>query len=633
MILLHLPWQVFRRDHLSSKTLHIAMLLALQLILPLLTLSTTKSSVVVASTLATDPRGQSLVFVPNVGQINSNVHFQVRSKGTTFFFTRYGGVFGLPLTSDQELQVVKKEVSSTNSQQWAIAQLNYEGTDSAMRIVPKTPLKGTVNYLIGNSPDRWFTEIPTYSGIIYQQLYPGIDLHYNGKEGLLKSTYIVAPGANPNQIRWHYQDAMDVRVDDSTDDLVITIPLPAIGGKLDSYVLTENAPVAWQIIDGQKVPVTVQYKIAPDKSIGFVLGEYDSTERLIIDPALIYSTYLGGTGSDIGQDITVDTAGNTYMVGWTESSDFPHKNPLQSNFSGNFDVYVAKMNASGSALNYATYLGGSGDDRGMDIAVDNRGNVYLTGETLSPDFPTMNPLQPDFGGARDAFVVKLNPTGSALIYSTYLGGSGPDAGSGVIVDNEQNVYVTGSTPSTNFQLVNPLQPAHGGGRDAFVAQLNAAGSELVYATYIGGSKEDRAFGIAVDTIGNFLQFVYRGDEDRLLDHVLVNHPRRRVQFDYDTQGRIIAIVDYMQRIWRYTYDDLGDLIGVTTPATDRYLEGLTTCYEYSSTFTTGLLQHNLTRIIDAEGQLYLENEYGESPGQLNFNRIVRQRQGGRGIQL
>ncbi len=233
--------------------------------------------------------------------------------------------------------------------------------------------------------------------------------------------------------------------------------------------------------------------------------------------ALLYSTYLGGSGGDFGQGIAVDTAGDAYVTGYTNSSDFPTHDPLQrkaSDTSGDGNAFVAKLNPAGSALLYSTYLGGSRDDSGQGIAVDTAGDAYVTGYTNSPDFPTHNPLQRKFGGrggfagpTGDAFVAKLNPAGSALLYSTYLGGSDDDSAQGIAVDTTGDAYVTGNTNSTNFPTHDPLQPKFRGDHagfigDAFVAKLNPAGTALLYSTYLGGSGDDSGQGIAVDTAGD-----------------------------------------------------------------------------------------------------------------------------------
>jgi hypothetical protein len=215
--------------------------------------------------------------------------------------------------------------------------------------------------------------------------------------------------------------------------------------------------------------------------------------------ALVYSTYLGGGSLDYGHGIAVDSSGNAYVTGWTYSVNFPTASPLQATNGGGNDAFVSKLNPAGSALVYSTYLGGSGSDWGYGIAVNSSGNAYVTGET-SGGFPTVNPLQAGAGG--DAFVSKLNAAGSALVYSTCLGGSGTDYGNGIAVDSSGNAYVTGRTSSTDFPTANPVQATNGGGYDAFVAKLNAAGSALAYSTYLGGSGGDNGYGIAVDSSGS-----------------------------------------------------------------------------------------------------------------------------------
>ena len=219
--------------------------------------------------------------------------------------------------------------------------------------------------------------------------------------------------------------------------------------------------------------------------------------------AIVYSTYLGGSGDDEGYGIAVDSSGNAYVTGTTNSTDFPTMNPLQASNAGGYDAFVSKLNASGSAIVYSTYLGGSGNDNGFGIAVDSSGNAYVTGATETTDFPTMNPLQPVYGGGpHDAFVSKINPSGSGLVYSTYLGGSDEDEGFDIAVDSSGNAYLTGFTLSTNFPTMNPLQPVYGGGEDAFVTHLNPSGSAFVYSTYLGGSGGDYGYGIALDSLGD-----------------------------------------------------------------------------------------------------------------------------------
>jgi hypothetical protein len=244
--------------------------------------------------------------------------------------------------------------------------------------------------------------------------------------------------------------------------------------------------------------------------------------------ALVYSTYLGGSGGscsfpcgDFGNGIAVDSSGNAYVTGGTYSHDFPTVNPLQStNHSSSYsNAFVSKLSTNGAALIYSTYLGGSGLwDAGYGIAVDASGDAHVVGEAWSADFPTASALQGTTRGLPDAFVAKLNAAGSALVYSTYLGGSGSDGGSSIAVDNSGNAYVTGLTGSTDFPTANPIQATnHGGFFDAFVAEFNADGSALIYSTYLGGSQADSGTGIAVDSSGNAYVTGSTGSKDFPVD--------------------------------------------------------------------------------------------------------------------
>jgi hypothetical protein len=224
-----------------------------------------------------------------------------------------------------------------------------------------------------------------------------------------------------------------------------------------------------------------------------------------IDPTgstLRYSTYLGGSRDDTGNGIAVDSVGNAYVTGNTASTDFPTSTLIQPTNHGGSDAFVAAIDPTGSTLRYSTYLGGSSDDYGNGIAVDSTGDAYVTGYTFSTNFPTFKPLQPTNHGIGDAFVAAIDPTGTTLLYSTYLGGSDYDYGFGIAVDSAGDAYVTGYTWSANFPTSNPLQPTNHGWADAFVVAIDPTGTTLLYSTYLGGTLYDYGFGIAVDSAGN-----------------------------------------------------------------------------------------------------------------------------------
>jgi len=300
-----------------------------------------------------------------------------------------------------------------------------------------------------------------------------------------------------------YDGIEGVSVDDATGELVIQTKWGE---------MRDAAPVAYQEIEDVRKEVDVLFRLMGENRVGFAVEDYDPNFMLTLDPG--YSTYLGGSSRDVGYDIAVDSNGNAYVTGFTESSNFPTKNPLQESYAGNEDVFVTKLNISGNVLVYSTYIGGSSQDRGNGIAVDSSGNAYVTGQTASSsDFPSLNAYQSTYGGgSADAFVIKLSGSG-ALNYSTYIGGSSQDVGRGIGMDSSENVYVTGFTESSDFPTQNPFQENYAGSRDVFVTKLNISGNVLVYSTYIGGSSDEDVRGFAVDSSGNAYATGYTGSSN------------------------------------------------------------------------------------------------------------------------
>jgi hypothetical protein len=409
----------------------------------------------------------------------------------------------------------------------AIVRMRFIGANPAPRILGKKALPGKVNYLTGKNPNQWVTGVQTYAKVAYKDLYPGVDLEYYGNQGQLEYDFVVAPGADPRQVKLAFQGADHIQVN-RAGELIL---------RAMSEELRIHKPAIYQETGGVRKPVKGNYVVMGDQEVGFQVSSYDTTRPLIIDPVLVYSTYLGGSGLDIGQGIAVDQQGRAYVTGQTSSTDFPTENALQPAIGSNLDAFVVQITADGSALGYATYLGGSRSseglgnvaDGGFSIAVDELGQASVTGFTFSSDFPTENALQPAYGGGGDAFVAQLTADGAALRYATYLGGSGFDVGFGIAVDQQGQASLTGQTSSTDFPTENALQPASGGGTEAFVAQFTDDGAALNYATYLGGSDSERGWGIAVDELGqvsvagqtsspdfpteNALQPTYGGDSD------------------------------------------------------------------------------------------------------------------------
>jgi hypothetical protein len=362
--------------------------------------------------------------------------------------------------------------------------LRFLGVSRHARLEGLAPLHARLSVLRGSEPRNWQSTSEAYEAIRYADLYPGIDAVYHG--GALKSEFYIRPGADPAMIRYRYGGGPSPRLD-TQGNLIF-------GGPRGN--VREWAPVAYQERDGARVQVAAAYRVQPDGTVGFQIGAYDSAYALVIDPVLDFSTVYGGSGIDVITSVAVDGSGNTYFAGYTDSTNLLVLNSLRAHSGGGVDAFVGKLNPAGQLV-YATYLGGVGDDRAFGLAVDTTGSVVVTGWTASPDFPTANPYQRFLAGGRNAFIARLNPAGNGLIYSTFFGGSGIDAGDAIALDSAGNAYVAGGTTSPNFPLRNPAQAVSGGGQDAFLAKFTTSGSP-VFSTYFGGSGDDRATGVAID---------------------------------------------------------------------------------------------------------------------------------------
>jgi hypothetical protein len=549
-----------------------------------------------------------LTFEANQGQTDRAFQFFARGNGYSVFLAPTESVMTLHAPTNTD---------------GAVLQMTLLGSNPKAPAIGLEKLPGKSNYFVGNDRKQWRTAIPNYAKVRFVSVYRGVDLVYYGNQRQLEYDFVVAPGADASAIALGFGGAERLEVDAQGELALHT-------GAGD---VRWRKPVIYQTVAGVRHEVNGQYVRRGKTAVGFEVASYDRHYPLIIDPALVYSTYLGGssfddalgiaidssgnayvtgftqsvnfptrntaplfrglrgsqdafvtkldptgtsvvystymggTGTDGGNAIAVDSGGFAYVTGFTNSSDFPHNTTLRG-WSGGQDAFVIGLSASGS-FGFGTYLGGTGDDSGLGIvvdslahiyvmgtttstdfpttpgafqttvkgsadyfvtrldggrvaystylggsgieglfsssagiALDSSNNVYVTGTTPSADFPTRNPIQPALSGSGDAFVTKLNPTLSGLVYSTYLGGSGVDSGVGIAVDSSGNAYVTGQTNSIDFPTLNPIQPVFGGGNDAFVTKLNAQGSALVYSTYLGGSGTDSATGVAVDASGN-----------------------------------------------------------------------------------------------------------------------------------
>jgi hypothetical protein len=332
-----------------------------------------------------------LSFEANQGQTDAQVSFLARGSGYALFLTPAEAVLSLR-------KPTQPGTDADPAASGTVLRMQLVGASTAPRLVGQGLLSGTSNYLLGNDPSQWHTGIADYARVEARGVYPGVDLVYYGNQRQLEYDFTVAPGADPGAITLAFPGAESATLDDQGN-----LVLQMAGG-----AVVEQAPVLYQEGNGIREAVSGHYVLAGDGQVGFAVGSYDRSRPLVIDPILSYSTYLGGSFDDIGYGIAVDSAGNAYVTGYTESANFPTANPRQSANGGGRDAFVAKLNAAGSVLAYSTYLGGSNDDYGYGIAVDSAGNAYVTGYTNSTNFPTANPLQAANGGSVDAFVAKLN---------------------------------------------------------------------------------------------------------------------------------------------------------------------------------------------------------------------------------
>jgi len=381
---------------------------------------------------------------------------------------------------------------------------------------PVGKLPGVVNDLRGDDSAAWRTNVPTFARVRYPDVYPGIAMDYHGTTGTLEYDFRLAPQADPSRIAVGFGGA-PLRIGES-GALVVGSPGKSI---------RQAAPVAYQPnADGTRDPVAASFDVQGGK-VGFDLGAYDHARPLVIDPLVLsYSTFLGGNDQEETWGITVDGSGNAYVVGDSPSSNFPttagaYKTATFS--ANNYDVTVSKLNPTGSALVYSTFIGGSSTDIGRAIAVDSTGNAYLTGQTYSEgsstaanNFPTTAggafPASND-QGISDVFVTKLNPTGTALVYSATFGGTDTDVGRSIVLDSNGAAYIGGKTQSSGTTGAGPnltpfpttagaAQTSYGGNSaDGFVAKVNASGTGLVYSTFLGGNGQDEVSGIDIDSLG------------------------------------------------------------------------------------------------------------------------------------
>ena len=418
-------------------------------------------------------------FTKNQGQLkNDEIYFTYSASDMSFGFCESSVLIKLTKTLED------------NTTRSSIIKLTFENSNQVIPIGNEELIYKS-NFFIGKEKSNWKSNVPNYEKIFYKNLYEGIDLVYYFNEKGLKYDWIIKPYATPSQIVEKFEGHDSIKID-SDGKLIINTEVEE---------LKEEKPYSYQKVCGNIVKVDVNFKFVKDNSITYEIVNYDTSIELIIDP-LIYSTFIGGKFDDERSSIVIDSKNNSYITGPTSSSDFPTSfGCFDNSQNGRNDVFVCKLNSEGSDLVYSTFIGGGSYDYSENIAIDSNNNVYVTGQTISSDFPTSSGCyQKSKSGGYDVFVFMLNSNGSSLIYSTFVGGGINDYGYSITLDFFNNTYITGCTHSSDFPTTwgSFDRSFNNGDTDLFVFKLNSNGSDLIYSTYVGGDNKDTGYEITVD---------------------------------------------------------------------------------------------------------------------------------------
>ncbi len=442
------------------------------------------------------PNYSTPAFTKNEGQWNERVLFRASFERATIWLTRSGITYqfpqpitgdgkNLPEVANHSPSVTKGELTGFRDRKFddgesPVVHAGFANAHPELTIEGEGLLDYKCNFFCGDETNQWIIDVPNYRAVIYQDVYPGVSLRLAAAHSdELTATWSARSEADLDRIAIQYEDPAGVCETDA-GKLLIRVPGTDV---IQSSLLSGQDP-------------------APDRTV--FTTEVSDIAQDTATVTLVYSTYLGGNLGDYGRAIAVDASGRTYVTGLTKSPDFPLQDSYDNSLDGDTDVFVAKLTPAGDALLFSTYLGGSSVEEGWDIAVDVSGNVYITGVTLSSDFPTVDAFSSNRNGMYDAFVTKIAPTGNALVYSTYLGGVSTEYGTSIALDSSQSAYITGHTKSSDFPTLSAFDDTYNGGDyDAFVTKLSAAGNALVYSTFLGGTGEPReqGFGITVDVAG------------------------------------------------------------------------------------------------------------------------------------
>ncbi|MFK8104917.1 MAG: SBBP repeat-containing protein, partial [Saprospiraceae bacterium] len=442
------------------------------------------------------PQVDPSFFIENKGQWPEMVLYKTSMGGMEAWITKEGIVYDF-------YQFKEKNDLSAQSEQ-----LDYEGLLELRQKIGQvvnvklqnantpTPISSRkqpsyFNYFMNNDQSKWASNVGSFKEVRLEEVYDNIDLKYYFSQGYLRYDYIVKPGGLPNQIQFQIEGA-DQYFINTEGELVFETRFGEVKQKqLELY----------QVINGKRVIVSGKFVKSKD-GIQFSVANYDKTKDLIIDP-LIYATFIGGSLLDSVRDLVVDKDKNAYIVGYTYSLNFPVTSGAYDGSFGNItDCILSKFDMTGSTLLYSTYIGGDdGYDHGAGICLDTSNNIYILGSTSSSNFPiTAGAFSVNPGGSKDVVILKLNNAGTTLEYSTFLGGASTDSPGDIAIDKDNNVYVVGSTDSSNFPTsTGAPDNSWNGNYDIFISKLNSLGNSLIYSTYWGGDYIDQSFGIALDS--------------------------------------------------------------------------------------------------------------------------------------
>lgn len=437
-----------------------------------------------------------LYFIPNEGQFKEEALYYAKAQNYTIWLTKNGLVFDSVInlrvktksSKHPETEYNNNEPSESKKIKRNVSRLLFIGANNNPEVTAFDQTKHRVNYLTGMDKTGWKTDIPTSGAVLYRELYPHIDLKIYGTEKKLEYDFIVKPGGNISDINLEYTDVKNSRIGQKGSLEIET----------EFGTLIHNQPDCYQIIKGNKVDVHARFIKTEKNTYAFESASYDQNADLIIDPLVeVNSTFIGGSDDDAASGVVLDKSGMAYITGGTYSTDFPTNIPFQQDNSGDADIFVMKVNPYNFTMIFSTYLGGSEGDYALDIAIDKKREIYITGYTKSDDFPIKEAFQQKLDGYSDAFLTKLSAYGQRIIYSTYLGGEENDEGEELAVDSKRQVYLVGWTGSEKFPTKKAFQKNHAGISDIFVTKFKKTGKRLKFSTFIGGSDREYPCGLVL----------------------------------------------------------------------------------------------------------------------------------------